>query len=93
MDNAHRIARMKKIQWLTSSEVRKQLNISTRQLYYWELKGIVQPRSVTRGSRKFKRFSTDDLEKLQKVKEYLDQGYTLETAARRVSGTEQAVQG
>lgn len=75
---------MKRVFWLSSSEVVRKLDISLRQLYYWELKGIVKPRLVTMGSREFKRYSLDDLERLQKVKEYLDQGYTLSSAAARI---------
>ena len=74
---------MKKVQWLSSSEVRKRLDISLRQLYYWELKGIVRPHSITMGSREFKRYSLEDLDTLQKVKTFLDQGYTLTSAAHR----------
>lgn len=75
---------MKKIIWLSSSEVTRKLDISLRQLYYWELKGIVKPKLITMGSREFKRYSLDDVERLQKVKEYLDQGYTLSSAAARL---------
>lgn len=67
----------------TSSEVTRKLNISLRQLYYWELKGIVTPKCVTMGSREFKRYSESDVETLQKVKQYLEQGYTLNGAVKR----------
>ncbi len=75
---------MDRIVWLSSSEVTRQLEISLRQLYYWELKGIVKPRVVTMGSREFKRYSAKDFETLRRIKEYLDQGYTLSSAAERV---------
>ncbi len=75
---------MDRILWLSSSEVTRRLDISLRQLYYWELKGIVKPRVITMGSREFKRYSAKDLETLKKIKEYLDQGYTLSSAAQRV---------
>ncbi|MCA9730975.1 MerR family transcriptional regulator [candidate division KSB1 bacterium] len=74
---------MKNIQWLSSSEVREKLNISLRQLYYWELKGIVTPHAITMGSREFKRYSMSDFNRLQKVKDLLDQGFTLASAAQR----------
>lgn len=76
---------MKNVQWLSSSEVREKLNISLRQLYYWELKGIVSPHSITQGSREFKRYSLEDLRTLQQVKDMLDQGYTLSSAAKRAN--------
>lgn len=75
---------MKSIMWLSSSEVTRRLDISLRQLYYWELKGIVRPRMITMGSREFKRYSGRDLEKLRRIKEFLDQGYTLNSAVQRV---------
>ncbi len=70
--------------WLSSSEVTRKLNISLRQLYYWELKGIVTPRVVSMGSREFKRYSGKDFEILRQIKDHLDQGYTLSSAVQRV---------
>ncbi|MFQ5628917.1 MAG: MerR family transcriptional regulator [bacterium] len=76
---------MKKVHWFGSSVVTKQLGISLRQLYYWELKGIVQPRVISKGSREFKRFSLEDIETLKMVKTYLDEGYTLTSAVERAN--------
>lgn len=70
--------------YYSSSEVTRKLDISLRQLYYWELKGIVRPKFITLGSREFKRYSHEDFETLTKVKKYLDQGYTLTSAVQRV---------
>lgn len=75
---------MKNVMWLSSSQVTNQLNISLRQLYYWELKGIIKPRMIPMGSREFKRYSVRDLEILKQVKNYLDQGFTLTGAVQRV---------
>lgn len=75
---------MKNTMWLSSSEITRKLNISLRQLYYWELKGIVKPRMVSMGSREFKRYSAKDFEVLRQVKDLLDEGYTLTGAAQRV---------
>ena len=68
---------------LCSSEIIKRLGISLRQLYYWELKGIIQPKHVQMGSRRFKRYSQQDFLHLKNMKEALDRGYTLEAASRR----------
>lgn len=75
---------MKNTMWLSSSEVTRKLKISLRQLYYWELKGIVKPRLITMGSREFKRYSNRDFELLRQIKDFLDEGYTLTGAVQRV---------
>lgn len=75
---------MKNVMWLSSSEVTRKLNISLRQLYYWELKGIVKPRMIAMGSREFKRYSDRDFRTLKQIKDFLDQGYTLNSAVQRV---------
>jgi len=81
---------MKNTMWLSSSEVTRKLNISLRQLYYWELKGIVTPRMISMGSREFKRYSGRDLEVLRQIKSFLDQGYTLTSAVQRVQNVQTA---
>ncbi len=70
---------------LTSKEVIRKLDISLRQLYYWELKGIIKPKSVLMGSREFKRYSDQDLHVLKKVKSFLDEGYTLARAIQKAN--------
>ena len=70
--------------YFSSSEVTRKLDISLRQLYYWELKGIVKPNLITLGSREFKRYSHDDFDTLKKVKRFLDQGFTLTSAVQKV---------
>jgi DNA-binding transcriptional MerR regulator len=79
---------MKNTMWLSSSDVTRKLNISLRQLYYWELKGVVKPRMITMGSREFKRYSNSDFEVLRQLKSFLDQGYTLTSAVQRVQAAE-----
>jgi DNA-binding transcriptional MerR regulator len=76
---------MKNANWLSSSEVIRKLDISLRQLYYWELKGVIHPKVITQGSREFKRYSENDLETLRRVKEFIDQGYTLNSALQRAT--------
>jgi DNA-binding transcriptional MerR regulator len=70
--------------YYSSSEVTRKLDISLRQLYYWELKGIIKPKLITLGSREFKRYSQEDFETIKKVKKYLDQGFTLTSAVQKV---------
>jgi len=70
---------------LTSTEVTRMLKISLRQLYYWELKGIIKPLTVVMGSRKFKRYTPDDMEILRKIKAFLDEGYTLSRSVEKAT--------
>ena len=67
-----------------STEVMERVNISRMQLFYWELKGIITPTRITMGSRKFKRYSQMDIETLAELKKYLNQGYTLSSASKRL---------
>jgi len=67
----------------TSSEITRKVDISLRQLYYWELKGLVKPQVITVGAREFKRYTAQDLELLRQVKYYLDEGYTLMRAFQK----------
>ena len=69
--------------WMTSSQITSKLDISVRQLYYWELKGVIQPHVITMGSREFKRYSKEDVKVLKFVKTYLDEGYTLAKAMEK----------
>jgi len=78
---------IKNTMWFSSSDVTRKLDISLRQLYYWELKGIIKPRMVVMGSREFKRYSNRDFETLRSIKDFLDQGYTLNSAVQRVQVT------
>jgi hypothetical protein len=67
-----------------SGQVTEIVGISNRQLYYWELKGLIRPVEVTIGSRRFKKYSEKDIHLLSKVKEYLEIGYTLEATFKKV---------
>ena len=69
----------------TSGQVVDIIGISIRQLYYWELKGIIKPIEVMMGSRRFKRYTNRDIYILRKIKDYLDMGFTLETTFKKVA--------
>lgn len=68
----------------TSAQVTELVGISARQLYYWELKGIIRPIEVTTGARKFKRYTEKEIYILKKVKDYLDLGFTLSATFKKV---------
>ena len=57
-------------------------NTTVKMLRYWEEKGYITPERVYSGSRGFRWYYPEDLEKITKIKNYIDQGYTLQTAAQ-----------
>lgn len=62
----------------------KESGLSTRQLYYWELIGLIQPRYETFGVRRFRRYTRQDLEMLKQAKAMLEEGYTLSAVKSRL---------
>ena len=68
----------------TSKQIVHKLDISLRQLYYWELKGVVTPELISLGTREFKRYSETDLIKLRLIKKNIDLGYTLTAAIKKL---------
>jgi DNA-binding transcriptional MerR regulator len=57
------------------------VGISKRQLRNWETLGYIQePMRIRYGKRHYRRYSTDDLKLIKKIKFFLDQGYTLNSA-------------
>jgi DNA-binding transcriptional MerR regulator len=58
--------------------------ISVRQLYYWELIGLVKPHYESFGSRKFRRYTYSDLNLLKRIKSSLDQGFTLQAVKQQI---------
>lgn len=75
-----------------SIDVAKRVGISLRQLYHWVNDfSIVQPDLSQHGSRKFRRFSLNDLKKISEVKRLRDGGYTLASAIKIIKGEQRAV--
>ncbi len=69
----------------TPAEVKDIVGVSARRLYYWELKGAIQPRLITLGSREFRRYSEKDVNKLKKIKYYLEEGFILDKAFEKAN--------
>ena len=72
----------------TSKQITTKLGISLRQLYYWELRGVVTPELISLGTREFKRYSETDLVRLRSIKRSLDSGYTLTAAIKKLGDSE-----
>ena len=57
-------------------------NTTVKMLRYWEEKGYISPERVYSGSRGFRWYCPEDLEKITRIKNCIDQGYTLHAAAK-----------
>ena len=66
-------------------EVTQRVNISAERLRYWEKVGVVTPEYIQRGTRKFRRYSKEDIHRAILVKFLVDsEKYTLEGAIRKL---------
>ena len=64
--------------------VSRECGISTRQLYYWELIGLIRPHYETFGMRRFRRYTFENLQLLKQAKSLLDAGFTLQAVRGRL---------
>lgn len=69
--------------------ISKESGLSARQLYYWELIGLICPRYETFGMRRFRRYTQEDLRYLKFAKQLLDQGYTLQAVKQNILSAKQ----
>ncbi|TPN88002.1 MerR family transcriptional regulator [Aquimarina algicola] len=63
-------------------EVSQITKIATRQIRYWEEKGIIK--SLTEEEGKNRRYDYKNIKKMLLIKELLDEGYTLDASAEKV---------
>jgi len=61
-------------------------NTTVKMLRYWEEKGYITPERVYSGSRGYRFYYPADLQKIIRIKQYIDQGYTLQAAAQMANG-------
>lgn len=71
-------------------EVSEITGVPQRQLRYWEDKGIIH--SVKEGEGSTRRYNYLNVKKIILVKELLDDGYTLDAAAKKVGERMKAIQ-
>ena len=69
----------------STSNVLKECGISCRQLYYWELIGLIQPRYESFGMRRFRRYTRADLDLLREAKALMDGGFTLQAVREKLT--------
>lgn len=69
-----------------SVEAARRIGISTERLRYWERAGIVIPIYIQCGTRRFRRYSLEDIERAVFVKNLVDhEKYTLEGAIDKLT--------
>ena len=57
-------------------------NTTVKMLRYWEEKGHISPERVYSGSRGYRFYYPADLQKITRIKNHIDQGYTLQASAQ-----------
>ena len=63
----------------------EKIGISFERLRYWEKAGIVKPKYLKHGTRKFRRYSTDDINRAIFISKLVDKdGYSLEGARKKL---------
>ena len=68
-----------------TAEALKRIGISAERLRYWERAGVVRPEYVQCGTRKFRRYSREDLIRAALIKKFIDvDKYTLQGAIEKV---------
>lgn len=68
----------------------KQIGVSSERLRYWEQVGIIQPKYVWCGIRRFRRYSQEDIDRGIYVRILVDgEKYSLEGARRRLESEKQ----
>lgn len=63
-------------------EVAQITGLPTRQIRYWEEKGIIK--SLTEEGGKNRRYDYENIKKILLIKELTDEGYTLDAAAAKI---------
>lgn len=60
--------------------------VTEKQIRHWEeKKHIPAPQRVICGQRSYRQFTEKDFNLIRSIKEYLDEGYTLSTAAKKAA--------
>jgi len=79
---------MKKQKYSTVSigEAARLTNASIKQIRFWEDRGLIpNPQRVVCGKRAYRQFTQNDLDFIKTVKRFLDEGFTLRTAAQKAA--------
>ena len=61
----------------------KMTGVSQKQLRHWEGKYIPEPERVVCGERSYRWYTKSQVNLIRRIKDYLDEGFTLPTAAKK----------
>ena len=62
--------------------------VTEKQIRHWEEKGhMPSPQRVICGKRSYRQFGEAELKQIRKIKKYLDEGFTLASAAKKAAST------
>ena len=62
--------------------------VTEKQIRHWEEKGhMPQPDRVICGKRSYRQFGEPELKLIRRIKRFLDEGFTLASAAKRAAST------
>ena len=72
----------------------KMSGVSQKQLRNWEAREYIPTVDrVVSGDRAYRRFTMDDVETIRKIKDYLDEGFTLSSAVNKAFGKNPVKEG
>jgi len=70
---------------LSIGDTARLCGVTIKQIRHWEAKGYIPKATrVVCGERAYRLFSPDDMQLIQKIKDYLDEGFTLQAAAEKI---------
>jgi DNA-binding transcriptional MerR regulator len=68
--------------------------VSQKQIRNWELKGYIpEAERVVAGDRAYRRFTPEDVELMRRIKNYVDEGFTLRAASEKAKTSTQPKKG
>jgi DNA-binding transcriptional MerR regulator len=72
----------------------KMTGATQKQIRHWEASGFIPlVERLVCGERSFRRFTMDDVETIRKIKDYLDEGFTLSSAVNKAFGKNPVKEG
>ena len=74
-------------QTFSIGDTAKMTRATQKQIRNWEASGFIPlAERVVCGERAYRRFTMDQVETIRKIKDYLDEGFTLSSAANKAAG-------